>query len=91
MAYVTPNSTLQLFKGINLDNRYLHTIYFASESAQNTWFTSKTTTALTFNNLLYRRYTAESVKLEIDTTALLGVTYMRFKNTRTAQSGFMLL
>ena len=34
MAYVAPNSTLQLFKGINLDNRYLHTIYFANATAQ---------------------------------------------------------
>ena len=88
MAYVQPNSTLQLFKGINLDNRYLHTIYFASEAAQDTWFTSKVTSALTFSNLMYRRYTSQAVKIEIDTTSLLGVTYMRFKNTRTAGKWF---
>ena len=88
MAYVQPNSTLQLFKGINLDNRYLPTIYFASEAAQDTWFTSKVTSALTFSNLMYRRYTSQAVKIEIDTTSLLGVTYMRFKNTRTAGKWF---
>lgn len=82
MAYVVPNSTLQLFRNIRLDNRYMHTIYFASETAQNTWFTSKVTTALTFNNLTYRRYEANSIKIEVEATALLGVTYMRFKNTR---------
>lgn len=88
MSYVQPNSTIQLFKGINLDNRYLHTIYFANESAQDTWFTSKVTSGLTFTNLMYRRYGSEAVKLEIDATLLLGVTYMRFKNTRTANKWF---
>ena len=94
MAYVTPNSTLQLFKGINLDNRYLHTILFEAQAAteqepaktaaqvQDTWFTSKATAALTFNNLMYRRYMSNAVKLEVDANTLLGVTYMRFKNTR---------
>lgn len=88
MAYVQPNSTLHLFKGINLDNRYLHTIYFASESAQDTWFSSKVTSGLTFSNLMYRRYNSNAVKIDIDTTSLLGVTYMRFKNTRTAGKWF---
>ncbi len=88
MAYVQPNSTVQLFKGINLDNRYMHTIYFASEAAQNTWFTNKVTSALTFSNLMYRRYTSQAVKVEADATSLLGVTYMRFKNTRTGAKWF---
>ena len=88
MAYVQPNSIIQFFKGINLDNRYLHTIYFASESAQNTWFTSKVTSALTFSNMMYRRYTSQSVKIEADATTFHGVTYMRFKNTRTANKWF---
>lgn len=83
MAYVAPNSTLQLFKGINLDNRYLHTIYFANEAAQDTWFTSKATVGLTFNNLMYRRSGSNAVKVEADATALQDVTYLRFKNTRT--------
>ena len=88
MTYVAPNSKLQLFKGINLDNRYLHTIYFANESAQNTWFTSKVTSALSFNNLSYRRYGSNAVKIEIDATSLLGVTYMRFQNDRTVDKWF---
>ena len=88
MAYVQPNSTLQLFKGINLDNRYLHTIYFANEAAQDTWFTSKVTSALTFNNLTYRRYTSDSVKIQIDATKLFGVSYMRFKNDRSVDKWF---
>lgn len=88
MAYVAPNSILQLFKGINLDNRYLHTIYFANEAAQDTWFTSKVTVGLTFTNLMYRRYESNAVKVEADATALLGVTYLRFKNTRAHNKWF---
>mgnify|MGYP003292477146 CR=1 FL=1 len=86
MAYVAPNSTLQLFKGINLDNRYLHTIYFANATAQDTWFTGKV--FKTYNDMMYRRYTSEAVKVEADATELLGVTYMRFRNTRTASKWF---
>lgn len=86
MSYVTPNSTLQLFKGINLDNRYMHTIYFASETAQDSWFTSKV--FKTFNDLMYRRYTSNQVKVEADATTLLGTTYMRFRNTRTGSKWF---
>lgn len=88
MAYVQPNSKIQLFKGINLDNRYLHTIYFANTAAQTAWFDGKVTAALTFNNLMYRRYTDNQVKLEVDATKLLGVTYMRFQNDRAVDKWF---
>lgn len=88
MAYVQPNSKIQLFKGINLDNRYLHTIYFANTAAQTAWFDGKVTAALTFNNLMYRRYTDNQVKVEVDATKLLGVTYMRFQNDRAVDKWF---
>ena len=86
MAYVQPNSIIQLFQGINLDNRYLHTIYFASESAQNTWFTSKV--FKTYQNQSYTRYNKKQIKLKADTTELFGVSYMRFKNDRTIDKWF---
>lgn len=86
MAYVTPNSTLQLFKGINLDNRYLHTIYFANANAQDAWFSGKV--YRTYNDLMYRRYNSASVRIEADATSLLGVTYLRFKNTRSGSKWF---
>lgn len=87
MAYIQPSSIIQLFKGIDLDNRYLHTIYFANETAQNTWFTGKATSALTFNNMMYRRNLSNSVKIQMNAQKLLGVTYMRFKNSRTYAEG----
>ena len=86
MAYVQPNSVIQLFRGINLDNRYMHTIYFASESAQNTWFTSKV--SLTFQAQSYVRYTRNSIKLKADTTDIMDCSYLRFKNDRSVDKWF---
>lgn len=86
MAYVQPNSIVQLFKGINLDNRYMHTIYFASESAQNSWFTSKVT--YTFQQISYTRYTRNSIKLKADTTDIIDCTYLRFKNDRSVDKWY---
>ena len=86
MAYVQPNSIVQLFRGINLDNRYLHTIYFASESAQNTWFTGKV--YKTYQQISYTRYTRNSIKLKADTTEIMDCTYLRFKNDRSVDKWF---
>lgn len=86
MAYVQPNSVIQLFQGINLDNRYMHTIYFASESAQNTWFTGKV--YKTYQGQSYTRYTRNQIKLKEDVTNVLGCTYMRFKNDRSVDKWF---
>ena len=86
MAYIEPNSIVQLFKGINLDNRYMHTIYFASTSAQNTWFTSKVYKS--YQQMSYQRYGVGQVKVKDDATSLLGVTYMRFMNDRTNDKWF---
>ena len=86
MAYVQPNSIIQIFQGINLDNRYLHTIYFASEQAQNTWFTSKV--FKTYQQQSYTRYTRNQIKLKEDATNLLGCSYLRFKNDRNVDKWF---
>lgn len=86
MAYISPNSVIQLFQGINLDNRYLHTIYFGSESAQNSWFTGKVYKS--YQNHSYQRYGTNMVKVKDDATSLLGCTYMRFMNSRTASKWF---
>ena len=86
MAYVQPNSVIQFFKGINLDNRYLHTIYFASESAQNSWFTGKVNKTIQAHS--YQRYTVNQIKVQGDATEFLDLTYMRFKNDRGVDMWF---
>lgn len=86
MAYVQPNSVIQFFKGINLDNRYLHTIYFASESAQNTWFSGKVAKSIQGHS--YQRYTVNQIKVKGDATEFLDLSYMRFKNDRGVDMWF---
>ena len=80
MAYVEPNGRIQLFKGINLDNRYMHTIYFASEAAQNTWFTGKATSALTFTKQYYTRQNNGVIRLKVTSDTIADCTYLRFQN-----------
>ena len=86
MAYVQPNSVIQLFRGINLDNRYLHTIYFANASAQNSWFSGKV--YKTYQGQSYTRYTRNQIKIKDDATSLLDCTYMRFMNDRAVDKWF---
>lgn len=86
MAYVVPNSKLQLFQGINLDNRYMHTVHFASEDAQNSAFSGKVFKS--YNNIMFHRVNDTQIKIEEDTTVLQGVTYMRFQNSRTGNKWY---
>lgn len=86
MAYIQPNSTIQFFKGINLDNRYMHTIYFANTSAQNTWFSNKVVKTITGHS--YQRYTINQLKVKGDATEFLDYTYMRFMNDRAVDMWF---
>ena len=78
MAYVVPSGVIQLFRGINLDNRYMHTIYFANEAAQNTWFTSKV--AYTYSAQMYTRHNGNTIKLKVPNDTVADCTYLRFQN-----------
>lgn len=86
MGYVEPNSVIQFFKGINLDNRYLHTIYFANANAQDVWFSSKANRTLQKHS--FQRYGVEQIKVQGDVTDYLEYTYIRFKNDRNVDMWF---
>ena len=84
MAYVEPNGVIQIFKGINLDNRYMHTIYFANEAAQSTWFAGKlTNNGRQFTKQYYTRQNGGVVRLKVNSDEILDYTYMRFQNKLT--------
>lgn len=78
MAYVFPSGIIQLFRGINLDNRYMHTIYFANSSAQDSWFATKVTYA--YNNQYYTRHNANTIRLKVLCDTIADCTYLRFQN-----------
>lgn len=83
MAYVQPTGAIQLFRGINLDNRYMHTIYFANEAAQNTWFSSKVT--YNFTNQMKTRHNGNRIKLKIACETIADCTYLRFQNATSTK------
>ena len=54
MAYIVPNSDVYLLKDIKCTPTYTDTIYFASKTAQTTYFTNITDFSLNSCLLLYR-------------------------------------
>ena len=78
MAYVQPSGIIQLFRGINLDNRYMHTIYFASSAAQKQWFDSKIT--YQYTQQYYTRHNKNSIRIKVLCDTVADCTYMRFQN-----------
>ena len=78
MAYVVPSGTIQLMRGVRLDNRYAHTIYFADTTAQYNWFTNKV--AYTYNNQYYTRQNGNTIRLKVACDTVADCTYLRFQN-----------
>ena len=75
MGYIIPNGVIQIFKGINLDNRYMHTIYFASETEQNTYFTGKlTNSGKQFTEQYYTRHNGGVIRLRVPCDDILEYT-----------------
>lgn len=77
--YIAPNSTIELFKNLKLDNSYANTMWFANASAQNTFFVNHRFTPL--NNYSYQRKDIGVIRVEGAVSSLYDVNYMRFKNT----------
>ncbi len=81
MAYITPNGVITLYKGINLNNEYTHTLYFASQSARDTFFNNyPSAKKITFNAQSYTRVNKETVKVHVNAETVQDVTYMKFNN-----------
>lgn len=78
MAYIEPNSTIRLLAGCPLDKTYDHTIYFASQSAQTSYFQSLT--KYTYTNYSYIRQ-LRTIKVQADAGAnLYDCNYLMFRN-----------
>ena len=80
MAYVAPNSTVQLFGDINLSDNYHDSLYFASNSAKDTYFDGLAKLA----NVPAMSYTREQrgyVRIQRSMASVYTARYMRYKNT----------
>lgn len=87
MAYIAPNTTMHVFKGIPLDNSYEHTVYFTDSAAQTSTFLAKQ--HLTFNHMTYQRaQDRQAIRVEMAPDQLLGYNYMMFQNTAFGNKWF---
>ena len=78
MAYVSPSGTIELMRGVNLDNRYMHTLYFSSPTARDNYFTTLVTNR--FTNQMYTRVNEGVIKVRAFCEDINNVTYLRFQN-----------
>ena len=77
--YIAPNTTIKILHGVPLDPTYDHTIYFASESAQSTYFSGKAKYVLTAQS--YQRVQRGYMRVEIQAESLYDCNYLMFQNT----------
>lgn len=84
---IAPNSKIKLLYVQGLDNRYLHTYYFASTAAQTQFFLAAA--VFSFDDNSYTRNTKDFIRLQVADSALTVATmeqyfncnYMMFQNT----------
>lgn len=80
MAYIEPNSTVQLMTNVPLDNSYRDTFWFGSLNAQTEYFNQFIVQSGTFEKQYYQRYRRNYIKLEGKAENYNNVNYMRFRN-----------
>lgn len=79
MAYIAPNTTVTLLKGVPMSNDYQHTLWFDTSALQQTYFQSLTKKSYTA--LSYQRYERGLIKIEESYSVALTYNYLMFKNT----------
>ena len=76
--YITPNTTIKLLSDVPLEPDYVHTLYFASSSAQSSYFNGKVKYTLTANT--YQRYDKGVLRVQKLADTIYDVNYMMFQN-----------
>lgn len=85
MAYIAPNSTLRLLHNVPLDPTYENTIYFASATAQASYFAGLA--KYTLNQYTYLRK-ERVIRVGIVADNLYDVNYIMFQNTSFGSKWF---
>ena len=84
--YIEPNTTIRLLKNCPLDTTYEHTIYFASESAQISYFQGLTKYTLT--NQTYQRVQRGKMRVAYKAEDLYDCNYLMFQNSSFGSKWF---
>lgn len=85
--YIEPNTTIKLYSGIPLDNSYKNTLYFATLSAQNSYFhggISKYTLA----RQSYQRVERGRMRVELLADNIYDCNYLAFQNENFGNKWF---
>lgn len=78
MAYVAPSSRAVFYKGTGLTPSYENTLYFASESAKDSYFGGLS--GFDTSRISYQRENRNFIRIETNIANLYNCDYMRFKN-----------
>ena len=79
MAYIAPDGVIEFFADFGVDPNYENSLYFASTSAKDTYFSNMTKRA-TVSAQSYSRAERGYVKVQLPMSTLYNVGYMRFRN-----------
>ena len=91
MEYILPNSTIELYKGVELDNTYEHTFYFENEAQRDTTLfgggSSSYHVISRIDNAMYQiakdtgRIRIAMDRMKFTNGTAYDINYMRFRNT----------
>lgn len=104
MAYIQPNSTVMLLRGVSIDKNYNHTYYFTSEENQYNFFANKVkpntryikpygenrvvNQSFQFGSQTYQRVNKKTIRLAILADYMYDCNYMMFQNTAYGDKWF---
>lgn len=90
MAWIQPNSTVRILRGVPLDIDDENTFYFFSKAAQTSAFAFYTKFALTNKpqTVMYQRHNKNSIRIEKKGDLLYDCNYMMFQNTEYGDKWF---
>lgn len=85
---VQPNSIIKLCSGVPIDSSYKDTIYFASKSAQKTYFDSKV--SKTMEKASFQRINGQQgvVRMSASAESIYNCNYMMFQNSNYGTKWF---
>lgn len=86
MAEIAPNSVFKLLRGCPLDSDYTNSLWFASDSAQYSYFSGLT--KYTLSNQQYQRHSTGVIRVSIQADDLFDINYCMFQNTAFGNKWF---
>ena len=78
MSQLEPSTTIRLFSGIRLNNKYHDTIYFSSLSNQNSFFSNPT---FILTNQSYQRVSIGKLRINLSYEQVSNCNYLSFQNS----------